>query len=560
MPETFQLDSPFRVLYRVFLRRIVDIELLSAEADTSKLLAQFGALFAGASFLFTAPLILVGGGLPLTDLRTMQHLLIATSMLLVGVFSVLGWESAFPERLDLLILGPLPVRVQTMFAAKIASLLGALGFSLVSLNIFTGFVWPLLFIPSGGGWPDALRSLAAYWSVILAAAVFTFCSVLALQGLLSQVLPRQFFLRHAVWIQACAFSAILALYILEPSLETPEALLSPANEKLLTVLPSYWFFGLFQQLNDSSFPGSTPLAERAWIGLMISFSAACVVLVVGYLRLLRRIVEQPDIATRSGGLARMLQSGTGRSAAVLLFSALTLARSRKHRVLLAFYWGTGAAIVYAITRPQLTVPEATGLLRSAGPPETYLLASVLLVCLGVIALRSLIVLPVATRADWIFRMTEFDKPRAYRKATGYFLAGFALTPVWLLLSITALALWPGWRSVAFGLSFGLFGLLLIRLCTVRFRKIPFACAYLPGAGNVHLIFWSAVLLLLPIARVVARAFHRSLQTIPGAILLNAFLLSALWSLARWFSTGTSDEQGLLFEEAVPEDLLSLGIR
>ncbi len=560
MLKPFRQDTHFGVLYRVFLRRIVDIDLLSAEADTSKLLAQFGALFAGASLLFTAPLILVGGGLWLEDLRTMEHLLIATSMLLVGVFAVLAWESAFPERLDLLILGPLPVRVQTIFAAKLASLLGVIGFSLLTLNIFTGFIWPLLFVPTGSGWHGALRSLPAYWSVILAAVVFTFCSVLAFQGLLSQILPRQVFLRHAAWIQACAFSAILALYILEPSLENPDALLSPANQKLLAVLPSYWFFGLFQQLNGSSFPGSKPLAERAWIGLLISVSAACVVLAVGYLRLLRRTIEQPDIASRSSGFAKLLRSGTGPSAAVLLFSTLTLARSRKHRVLLAFYWGIGAALVYAITRPQLAATNSAGLLRAVGPSATYLLASVLLVCLGVIASRSLIVLPVAIRADWIFRITELDKARAYRKATETFLAGLALGPIWLLLSATAVARWPGWRSVAFALCLGLFGLLVVRVSTVRLRKIPFACSYLPGGGNVHLIFWSAVLLLLPTARVVASGFHHSLQTIQGTLLLGACLLSAFLGLNRWLRDETADEQGLLFEEAVADDPLSLGLR
>ncbi len=559
MLRPFRQDTHFGVLYRVFLRRIVDIDLLSAEADTSRLLAQFGALFAGASFLFTAPLILVGGGLPLEDLRMMEHLLIATSMLLVGVFAVLAWESAFPERLDLLILGPLPVRVQTIFAAKLSSLLGALGFSFVTLNIFTGFIWPLLFVPAGGGWHGALRSLTAYWCVVLAGAVFTFCSVLSLQGLLSQLLPRQVFLRYAAWIQACAFSAILALYILEPSLETPEALLSPTNQRLLAVLPSYWFFGLFQQLNGSSFPGTTPLAARAWTGLLISVSAACVVLALGYLRLLRRIIEQPDIASRGGGVARMLRLGSGSSSAVRLFSTLTLARSRKHRVLLAFYWGTGAALVYAITRPQLTVTDSAGFLRVAEPSETYLLASVLLVCLGVIALRSLIVLPVATRADWIFRMTEFYKASVYQRATGTFITWLALGPVWLLLSATAIARWPGWRSIAFAVSLGLFGLFVVRISIARFRKIPFACSYLPGGGNVHLIFWSAVLLLLPIARMLASGFHRSLQTVSGTLLLNACLFGALWGLQRWLHSGTSD-QGLLFEEAAPNELLSLGIR
>src|ERR1700749_4695959 len=98
MREFGQSGTPFRMLCRVFLLRIVDLELLSAGADTSVLLAQFGALLSGGSFLLTAPLILFGGCLAAEALRTMQHFLIATSMLLVGVVFVLAWESSFPER------------------------------------------------------------------------------------------------------------------------------------------------------------------------------------------------------------------------------------------------------------------------------------------------------------------------------------------------------------------------------------------------------------------------------------------------------------------------------
>jgi hypothetical protein len=40
-------DTHFRVLYREFLFRIVDLELISARGDTSKLLGQLAALLAG---------------------------------------------------------------------------------------------------------------------------------------------------------------------------------------------------------------------------------------------------------------------------------------------------------------------------------------------------------------------------------------------------------------------------------------------------------------------------------------------------------------------------------
>jgi hypothetical protein len=58
----------------------------------------------------------------------------------------------------------------------------------------------------------------------------------------------------------------------------------------------------------------------------------------GYLRMLRRIVEQPDLGAGSNLVSRLLQSQEGTSGAIFLSSALTMARSRKHRVLFAFYW------------------------------------------------------------------------------------------------------------------------------------------------------------------------------------------------------------------------------
>src|ERR1700678_4127398 len=368
MRKDRQAQDHFRVLYNVFLRRIIDLDLLSADADTSKLLAQVAALFAGVSFLFTAPLILFHGLSP-DALRTMQHLLIATSMLVISILSLLAWESVFPERLDLLVLGPLPIPTQTVFFAKLTALLGAEGLSLLALNSFTGLVWPFLFVPYGGGWGAELLSLVAYWAAIFAAAIFTFSTCLAFQGLLSLLLPRQLFLRSAVWVQALGFATLIVLFILEPSLETPEALSSATNQRLFSVLPSYWFFGLFQQLNQSAFPGTAPLAKRAWIGLAVSFLVANLTVVMGYLRMLRRIVEQPDIGPAGSFLSKSLQTEIGTSGAIFLFSILTMARSRKHRVLLAFYWGAGAAIVFAMTNPFLAKMANA---QEAGPTETYI--------------------------------------------------------------------------------------------------------------------------------------------------------------------------------------------
>jgi CubicO group peptidase (beta-lactamase class C family) len=74
---------------------------------------------------------------------TMEHFLIATTMLVVGVFAVLCWESTFPDRRDVLVLGPLPVQGRTLFLAKVAAVASALGLALASLHVLAGIAWPL---------------------------------------------------------------------------------------------------------------------------------------------------------------------------------------------------------------------------------------------------------------------------------------------------------------------------------------------------------------------------------------------------------------------------------
>ena len=218
----------FRVLYRAFLMRVIDLELLSADADTSRMLGQFAALFAGMSYLFTFWLIF--GGVSNSFLPVMEHFLIATTMVVVGLFSVLCWDSIFPDRQDVLVLAPLPVRASTLFRAKIAALIAALSLSVLSLNIISGLVWPFLFsTTNGGGFLGIVRSLAAYWATMAVAGVFMFCCVLAVQGAASHLLPRQQFLRLSALLQVAAFFLFFGVYILEPSLEAPKALAAPEN-------------------------------------------------------------------------------------------------------------------------------------------------------------------------------------------------------------------------------------------------------------------------------------------------------------------------------------------
>jgi hypothetical protein len=49
----------------------------------------------------------------------------------------------FPDRLDVLVLTPLPVRPHTVFLAKIAAVASGLGLALLSLHVAPSALWPL---------------------------------------------------------------------------------------------------------------------------------------------------------------------------------------------------------------------------------------------------------------------------------------------------------------------------------------------------------------------------------------------------------------------------------
>jgi CubicO group peptidase (beta-lactamase class C family) len=137
-----------RVLHREFLFRIVDRELLSthAQGDMSKLLLQFAALFIFVSLLFAGAVRSIEDA-PTQQVRILlgvinTHRLIAATMLVVGLLAILSWQSMFPDRLDVHVLAPLPVKPRTLLAAKIAAMVTALLVAVAALNLAAGVAWP----------------------------------------------------------------------------------------------------------------------------------------------------------------------------------------------------------------------------------------------------------------------------------------------------------------------------------------------------------------------------------------------------------------------------------
>jgi hypothetical protein len=553
----------FQVLYRVFLLRVVDLELLADHGDSARLLGQFAALLSAISFLLSAWLIFFDGrfgSFPEEFLWTMEHLLIATTMVVVGLFSVLSWDSTFPDRRDILVLGPLPIPPRMLFVAKLTALAAALGLSILALNVFTGLVWPLVFFPATNSALASMRSLAAYWMTMLAASAFMFCSVLCVQWAAAQLLPRQIFLRLSALLQVTLFCLFLCVYFLEPSLETIGALSAPENQRLLAWLPSYWFLGLFQRLNGSMQPAFVPLATRAWTGLAISTIGAVAAYLLSYLRTLRKIVEQPDILPGSGRTKWSPRFGGSLQTAIAFFCLRTLLRSRQHRVILSFYLAVGFAVVLACVRPVLGYARPLQGMASGVASLPLLIASILMMSIAVLGVRIVCSMPIALRANWTFRITEIYRVPAYLSATRWSLFLLALCPVWVVFAALFLFIWPWKDALGHLVILAAVGIIVIDLSLYRFRKIPFTCSYLPGKGNVQFVFWACILVVLPLTTLFAKlelqALHnpaRYAAVIAMLAIAEVFVRSRTVVFAR-------SVKALTFEEVTPSEILGLGLQ
>jgi len=554
----------FLVLYREFLFRMVDLEVLSPQGDIKDLLGQFASLliYFGAILSLGAMFFDVRRMRPAAAVATiwsMQHFLIATTMLVMGLFAVLSWDSTFPDRRDVLVLSPLPIRPRTVFLAKAAALGAALGLTVAALNGLPGVTWGLLiFPPPHSGLLGPFRTLAAYWISALAGAAFIFGGVLAVQGIGGQ-LPRRWYLRVSAVLQIATFCLILGTYCLEPSLSSPPAFAAPQNQGLLVWLPSYWFLALFHALNGNTTPGVAPLAWRAVLGLMAVAWLAGTAYLLAYFRTLRKIVEEPDIVVGARGGVWLPRFGKSPDTAVVQFSIRTLLRSRQHRIILAFYLGIGFAILILLVHigggpsHSLAVPPARRVTVEG------MLASVLMLAFWVLGTRVAFSVPLEMRANWIFRVIPLGGPPACLKAGRRALLALSVAPLWVLSAGVYLWLWP-WRPVlAHLIVLGLLGVVLSEACLQNFRKIPFACSFLPGKSRVHMAVLGVWPLIAWAAMGVAyewRAFDQPGDYAKIIAVLVAAVVVARWNAAR---LAKSDEAAVVFEEAMPAMIQTLGL-
>ena len=462
-------------------------------------------------------------------LRTDSRWLIGLAFCVTALAIAVQWESLFPSLRDCLALAGLPISAREIFWSKLAALLLALAAFVLAMNTLPSlaFAW----IVSGRlEQHGSLAMAAATFFAASAACVFVFFAILALQGLLLNLLPPRAFERVSVYAQSVLFTASVAAL---PFLwHQPAAPWWPPN----------WFAGLWTGMLE----GSVGAAQPAIYALTLTPALAVAVYLLSYHRHQRLLLEAPGGKRREPlQWPEWLLPRDPREQAIFTFTWKTLLRSRIHRLMLQVC--AGLAIAWIIGAGGLRE-------RDAVPVVMMPLAAAVFVIAG---LRYLFSLPSELRANWPFQMIERDGRAAWMRGVDFFVVRCGLAPIYACSLPAAIVVFGWWQALRVTILGFFLALVIYEFLFREWHKAPFTCSYLPGKRQ----FWQILvasfgaLSYLATATLLVHEFSKGWVTFAAGFPL----LLGGWRWMRRNRTAEWQETPLLWDEAPEPVVLPLDL-
>ena len=547
----------FRRLLRGFSYRFLDNEFIPAEGDTHQTtvhtVALLGALSISLALLFFYKYFnFVRSAHWEAASWPDKQFLIAAAMSVMALAVVVTWDALFPDRRDCMILTALPVRPRTVFAAKICSVFLVFGIVMASLNWATTLLLPGI-LASAPGSPGFFRCLWAHIAAVLGAGLFVFAALLGLQGVLINVLSFRHYKWISTWVQVLTLFGILSMFFLTPDIATPTRLADPRNRMAAHLIPSFWFLGWYEELLGSRIPVVGELARQAREALAIAVGVALAAYSAGFSRYLRRVVEEADNVAgggrmRGSALARLFDRVALRGPverAVFHFGLRTMARNRKHRLLLAVYAGMGLAYVFHGVSSAIRDSHAGGMrLLDVGISSVPLVLSFFVL----VGMRMLFTIPVELRANWIFRLTENGRPAEYLTGVRKLMMALGIVPL-VAGTLPVYGLLWGWGyAFRHAILVVLILLVTVEYLVREFPKIPFTCSFLPGKANLKATVSIYAVIFLFFAALVTAA-ELALVKRPSAFWKGALAVDLVWIYRVWRRNQWERQMaGFIYEE------------
>jgi hypothetical protein len=559
-------------LIRHFMRRMFDGEWSSTPEQWRSAAIGAVSLFLPAGILLVREgaldpkyaakyrlLAMAAGPAGVRGAAIADELALVTLLICVtGLMALIEWQSLFPSGRDYLALASLPVRSRQVFTARFVSVLLFSSVLIAAMNFLPSLIAPMEF---GGGW----RVDSSFWLRAGAQAVssglacfFVFFAILALQGVLLNVLPAKLFARVSVYVQGALAGVFLlgGLYSWSIKEWNPETI--ARLPEFGAWLPPVWFAGLHQTLTGGSGPFFTAMAQRGQLAAGMAVVLAMGTYFVSYRRYRRVLLEAPARLARAGH-ARPLRvlAWSPRREAVMDFMAKTLARSRTHRLMWLVYLGAAVAVLL-----NSSLIDGALFARSQGWSKAlrflvlyWPLASSVVLLNG---FRHVLSVPAEWRANWIFQITESQGRAEWMSAVERFVMAYAIAPIYLVLFPVAARVlgWPmALRMTVLQL---LISLSIFEALFYSWQKLPFTCSYVPAERPLVGVVAKYVALLgavVPILSVVIVVVIQVSFLFP--ILLAIF--GGLWIFLRIRRREGWGEAKLIYED-LPAVVADLGIK
>ena len=461
---------------------------------------------------------------------------VTLTMTFSGLFSTIQWPALFPGRRDYLALAGLPVRMREVFLAKFTALLAVTLVMMTCVALPPSVMIPAMMAGRYGNGTG--RHVAGIFIASLLGGLFVFFTLVALQGVLLNVLPVRLFPRISLAIQGLLLAMFLA--------GLPLVFSIPALYARMDQLPSWsvyapplWFFGVDQIVFGNHGPTTSSCARIGILTSIASAAAAIVAYVWSYGRHRIRVLESPSI--ESVGERRLWPSAAGswfltdpRTLAVFAFITKMLGRSRQHRLFLTAFTALSLAL---ISQGFANLALAGGHFHTISASTEGVRELVIAIPLGfsfflLVGLRYLFRLPVELRANWLFRTVEPGYAPALLMGVERFLCVWGALPVAVLTLPIELSMLGMRNGLEAAIACLLVSFLLIEVLLFTFEKIPFTSSYLPGRSPlIETVLKYSVAAACYVSGVAALVSF-ALKTGVSTLLFTAILVAGWWRLRR----------------------------
>jgi hypothetical protein len=412
--------SQFVLLMRHFLERFFNHETASPDGDGKTRLVQLAFAAGLPGFMVTIFLWPVyhpfpgwppgstAVGPPPYWVQLNHHFFfVLYSFVVLGLIAVFEWDLFFPDLLDVMVLGTLPLAQKKVFLGRAA----AIGIFIAGFLFDANFLAPV-FLPAATDPPHLVSFLGGHVAAVAAGGLFAAAFIVALQSLLLAVLGERLFRKISLVLQGAAVTVLVMLLLLFPVLSgvTP-ALLQSHNSAVLW-FPPFWFLGMYQALLDgaSALPIFRELSGIGFAALLGVVAMGVAAYPVAYFRRVKYLLEgAPPRSSRNGLVTPfngVLHTGVVRRPirrAVFHFINQTLFRVPRYRIYLVLYGGVGLSVLIATV---LRLSVVKGQLRAEASADGIRVAVGIVAFWVTTGLRTAFVSSGNQQGSWIFRFTH----------------------------------------------------------------------------------------------------------------------------------------------------------